>query len=253
MRSIRTGIRLVLCLFLLLSCAKREVVRGHEPEPFAGPVTVETLKSAIGFGAVKSLKSLVEVEMYRHGERTGGASGVLGYVAPGRMRLNLFGPFGLTVTDFLMADGLLQLYFPTKNTLYEGASPLRSFNDLLDDRSTYSIEEDGELLILASARRTSEEGDLVTRYYFDRTYLLNRAVHLSRDDEEVMAMDLADFNGRVPQRAKVVLKNGTVIDIALRDPEFDTDVPAEYFKHIEHGDKKVLPLQKFLRRLEPKR
>ena len=47
--------------------------------------------------------------------------------------------------------------------------------------------------------------DIAAKYYFDRTYLLNRAMSFYKDGSETIKTEFDDFNGRVPERIKIML------------------------------------------------
>ncbi|RPI38119.1 MAG: hypothetical protein EHM54_01315 [Nitrospiraceae bacterium] len=240
-----------LCLSLF-SCAKREVVRPAEIEPYEGPVTIERLKQAVGFGNVRSIKSLASVSIFKKGESEGTLNGVLGYKAPGKMRVNLFGPFGLTVTEILISGELFQLFLPPKNILYEWNSPEVTFTGLMNGRFRYEMLEEDDMHVLLAYKKDEGNSDIVAKYYFDRTYLLNRSMSFYKDGAEVVKAEFSDFNGRLPERTRLNFRNGLSLDIALEEPEFDSDIPDGYFKPIEHGEKQVRPFQEILKRFAPR-
>ena len=235
----------VLCLSLF-SCAPKESLRRAELAPYEGMVTVEALKQSVGFGNVRSIKALAYVTVYKQGKNEGSMNGVFGYRAPRKMRIDLFGPFGLTVTEVLIAGDLLQVSVPQKNILYEGNAPEVSLTGLIKGDFRYDIGEEGDMHVLCAHSSDGQNNDVAAKYYFDRTYLLNRAMSLYKDGSEVIKTEFDDFNGRVPEKIKIMLSSGLVMDIALHESEFDSDIPDEYFKTIEHGDKQIKPFQELL-------
>jgi hypothetical protein len=241
------------CTLFTLSagCAPREeIVRQPEIEPYRGTVTVEVLKRSVGFGAVGTLKALTEVKVFSKGEPAGSFSGVLGYKAPDALKTVFFGPFGLTVMEMLISHELLQVYLPPKNALYEMKSPEVAFSSLMNnDRYLLAMQEEGDLYALYAYDRTDTSQGPVMKYLFDRTYLLNRRVILYRAAGGTVVAAFGNFNGRVPEQIRLAFSNGTDMEITLQEPEFDTEIPDEYFAEIEHGDKKVLPLQELLKRV----
>jgi hypothetical protein len=241
----------VLCLSLF-SCAKREVVRPAEIEPYEGPVTIERLKQSVGFVDVRSIKALAAVGIFKKGEPEGALNGVLGYKAPGKMRVNLFGPFGLTVTEMLISGELFQLFLPPKNILYEWNSPEVTFTGLMNGRFRYEMIEEADMYVLLAYKKDEGNPDVAAKYYFDRTYLLNRSVSFYKDGYEVVKAEFNDFNGRLPERTRLNFRNGLSLDITLEEPEFDSDIPDEYFKPIEHGEKQVKPFQEIFKRFAPR-
>ena len=120
-----------LCLSLF-SCAGKAVLKRAEVQPYTGPVTIEILKESVGFGKVRSIKALAGVLITKQGAPAGSLNGVFGYKAPGKMRIDLFGPFGLTVTQVLISAELFQLSVPPKNVLYEWNAPGVTFASLQD-------------------------------------------------------------------------------------------------------------------------
>jgi outer membrane lipoprotein-sorting protein len=236
----------VLCLSLS-SCAPKEVIRRALPAPYEGVVTVGALQQSVGFGDVRSIKALADVTVYKQGSNEGSMNGVVGYKAPRKMRVDLFGPFGLTVTEILISGDLLQISIPQKNILYEWKAPEVSFTGLMKGGFRYEKGEEGDMHVLFAYLADGHNSELAAKYYFDRTYLLNRAISLYKDGSEVITAEFDDFNGRVPERIKITLSSGLAINIALQESEFDTDIPDEYFKTIEHGDKQIKPFEELLK------
>jgi len=169
------------------------------------------------------------------------------------MRIDLFGPFGLTVTEILMTDSFLQLYLPSKNILYEWNSPEVAFTGLINDGFRYEMSDEGDAYILLAYKTDEQNPDVVARYFFDRTYLLNRSMRFYKDGSEVLRTEFDDFNGRIPQRTRVSISNGMIMDITLREPEFDSDIPDEYFRTIEPGDKQIKSFQEIFKHFAPAR
>jgi hypothetical protein len=227
-----------LCLGLF-SCAHKEVLKRPPLAPYEGPVTVGILRQSVGFGDIRSIKALDEVNISKKGKAEGSLNGVFAYKAPGRMRIDLFGPFGLTAAEILVSDELIQISVPSKNLLYEWNSPEIRFSGLSDSRFSYEMEEeaDGYVLLASAPEATAAHGTV--KYFFDRTYLLNRAIRFYRDGSEALRAEFSSFNGRVPEEMRLVFADGLVLDIALREAEYDTDIADEYFRRIEHGDKRI--------------
>ncbi len=237
----------------LFSCAKKEVFRRAEVELHKGPVTVEMLRESAGFGKEKSIKALAKVVISKHGQPEGSLNGALGYKAPGKMRINLFGPFGLAVTEILITDALFQLYAPLKNVLYEWKSPEVTFTGLMNNGHGYEIAEDGDMYVLSVYGYNAPGADVAVKYFFDRSRLLNRSMSFYKDGTEVLKAEFDDFNGRIPERIKMSFSGGLVLDISMEEPEFDSDIPDEYFKPIEHGGKHIKSFQEVFKRFAPMR
>jgi hypothetical protein len=248
----KTAFLLIIIFSLVFfSCAKKEALRLAAIEPYEGPVTIEILKKSIGFGNIRSVKAFVDVTISKQGKTEESLNGVLGYKAPGKMRINLFGPFGLTVTEILISGELLQLFVPPKNVLYEWSSPEVTLTGLMHGRFRYEMAEEGEMYVLLAYNTDEQNPDVTARYYFDRTYLLNRAICFYKDGSEVIRTEFYDFNGRVPERTRLSFSNSLLMDIALQEPEFDSDIPEAYFRTIEHGDKQIKSFQEAFKRFAP--
>ncbi|MEC4675589.1 MAG: hypothetical protein VST72_01520 [Nitrospirota bacterium] len=250
MNSSTKKIIIILLCLLVFSCVKRQVVRQAVLEPYTGPVTVETLRKSIVFRNVRTIKSSVDVKIFRDMKPAGDLSGIFVYKSPGHMRLSLFGPFGVTVLDFLLSKDLFQTYIPPKNIIYEWSSSDASFNALLDDRFSYSMAERGDDFVLY-AYIPGNNSELIAEYSFDNTYLLNRSIIFYRRGREIARLYFDDFNGRNPGHIKLLFITGMSMEISLNQPEFDSDVPNSYFRPVDHANRTVLPLQDILSRFEP--
>ncbi len=237
-------------LLLGSACAPKELVRQPELEPYAGPVTVEVLKSSVGFRDTKTIKALTEVSLFRNGRPEGSFSGVFGYQAPDSLKTSLFGPFGITVMDFLITGDLIQVYLPTREILYEMRAPEISLSSLTEGASQYSMQEQDEFYLLY-AYASERDSSPAAAYYFDKRYLLNRRIILYNDGGQAIMIDFDDFNGRSPEKTELSFGSGTRLTIALKEPEYDSDIPPAYFQEIERKDKNLLPLQNLLKRFEP--
>jgi len=233
------------------SCAPKELVRQPELEPYSGPVTVEVLKKSIGFRDTKTIKALTDVRILKKGEPAGSFSGVFGYQAPDSLKTSVFGPFGITIMEFLFARDLLQVYLPSKDILYEMNSPDISFSSLTNGRFRFTMQEEGDSYVLLAYESADIAAEPAMKYLFDKTYLLNRRIVVYKEGEEIITINFDGFNGKVPEKTALSFGNSTEMNITLQEPEYDTDIPSEYFKEIEHTDKKVLPFQDLLKRFDP--
>jgi outer membrane lipoprotein-sorting protein len=234
--------------FGLFSCAGREVLK-PELQPHEGPVSLNVLRQSVGFGDVKSIKAFADVTVFRKDVRQSSLNGIFAYKAPGNMRINLFGPFGLTATEILISDEIIQIFVPSRNVLYEGASPGVSFTRAMNGNFVYEMREehDGYSLI----GRSSDPGSPLTVYYFDRRYLLNRSMAFFRNGSGLMETEFSEFSGRVPGRMRLALANGLNLDIKLKEPEFDTQIDDAYFRSIEHENKQVKSFQEIFQLISP--
>jgi len=240
-------------LLTLTSCGSRELVRQPELEPYTGPVTVEVLRKSIGFRDTKTVKALTDVRIIRNNEPAGSFSGVFGYQAPNSLKTSLFGPFGITMMEFLIAKDMIQVYLPSRNILYEMISPEISFSSLMNGKFRYTMQEDGDFYVLLAFDSPEVAAAPVMKYFFDSTYLLNRRIIVYKEGEEVITIDFDGFNVRMPEKTRLSFGNSTEMHITLQEQEYNTDIPPGYFKNIEHNDKKVLPFQDLLKRFDPER
>lgn len=239
-------------LLPLTGCgAKQALVRQPGLEPNSGPVTVEVLKKSIGFRDIKTIKALTDVRIFKNNEPAESFSGVFGYQSPDSLKTSFFGPFGITIMEFLIAKDMLQVYLPSQNKLYEMRSPEISFSSLLNGKFRYTMQEEGDSYVVLAYVSAEDAAAPSMKYFFDRIYLLNRRIIVYKEREEVVTIDFDGFNGKLPEKTKLSFNNGTEIRITLQEPEYDTDIPPEYFNEIEHTDKQVLPFQDLLKRLAP--
>jgi|Deesub1362A_J573_1020465.scaffolds.fasta_scaffold00077_4 hypothetical protein len=239
MKNILRIFSLIALCFILVSCAKRRVVKPPEAvKPYEGPVTVEVLKGFLVFKDIDSLSSEVRVKVFKKGERLGKFRGVFVYVSPDAMRLRLFDPFGFTVMDMVSQGAFMQVFIPRKNVLYEGKTLLFMSSDL-----RYSMEEKEDRYVLYARRQGNGVMELVREYSFDRLTLLNTGISVYRDGRKFAEFRFDNFYGRVPGVIKGVFLNGFAVEMTLEETEIDADIPAGYFSPIEHEDKRVLPLQ----------
>lgn len=252
--DILSVILVIVVLLLLTGCGvKKELVRQPQLEPYTGPVTVEVLKKSIGFRDTKTIKALTDVRVFKNNEPAGSFSGVFGYQAPDSLKSSFFGPFGITMMEFLIAKDMLQVYVPPKNMLYEMRSPGVSLSSLTNGRFHYIMQEEGDSYVLLAYDSAEIASAPAMKYLFDKIYLLNRSIIVYKKGEKIVTIDFDGFNGKVPEKTKLSFGNSTEIHITLQEPENDTDIPSEYFSEIEHADKKVLPLQDLLKRFDPNR
>jgi hypothetical protein len=240
---IKKLITLCLVCFLLLSCAKKPAVRPPEPvEPYEGPVNVEVLKDFLVFSTMKAVQSEVDVKVLRGEKKMGKSRGVFLFEAPGSMRLRLFGPFGATVMDMVVASETMQVYIPRSNILYEGKSP--TFG--LPSGAAFSMEKAVEGYVLHAFRPKGDGLELVGRYYFDPVTLRNTGMTAFREGMRFMEADFGEFSGSAPMFIRMSFFNGFVMEMSLREPEFGEEARGDYFMPISHGGKRVLPLQSLL-------
>jgi hypothetical protein len=241
---------MIFVVLLLSSCAKREMVRLPEVMPHTGPVTIEILEKSIGFRDVKTIKAFCEATVFRDGKPADTFNGVFGFKAPGSVKTSLFGPFGVTVMDILISSEIFQIYVPQKSTLYEWRSPEVSLTSLPEGRFFFVMQEEGDSYALYAYNALDRAAGPLVKYLFDGDYLLNREIIFFRDAAEMVRIEFSSFNGTVPEKTRMTFLNGTGIEISLTEPEFDTEIPDDYFREVGHEGKQVLPFQELLKRFD---
>jgi hypothetical protein len=121
----------------------------------------------------------------------------------------------------------------------------------MSSRFRYEMGAEADGYVLLAYKPDGLNSDVAAKYFFDRIYLLNRAICVYKDGSEVVRAEFNDYNGRVPQQMRFSLSNGLVLDIALQEPEFGADIPDKYFRGLEHGDKKIKSFQEIFKHYDP--
>jgi hypothetical protein len=211
--------------------------------PVPGLVSAETLRGSHVFRGIRTMKSEVNVKVYREGERMGTFKGVFAYMSPDSMRLRLFGPVGFEAVEMLASGSLMQLYLPNKKTLYEGkALPLAVPPGML-----YSVEEEGEEYILYAFRPSGDSLELMGKYTFDSS-LRNTGIIVYRDRKRFIDIIFGDFSEALPGFMSVSFSDRYVLEMVFIKPAIDGEIPPEYFKPLGHEGKAVQPIGNILTR-----
>jgi hypothetical protein len=229
---------------LLVSCAPKWGFRPEPGVPYEGPVTVNALRSSIVFNDLRAIRSEVRASVLRQVRpkgkvrKIGKFKGVFLYLYPGHMRLRAYDPFGAPAMDMVSASSLTQVYFPGNGVLYEGIAPAIGVPDkALYEMKTY---EDRHVLI------AHEEGLDRREYYFDPVTLRNRGMTVYVAGEKFIEADFAAFSGPAPMFIRLSFSNGFIVEMKLKKPAINGEVPLRFFDPIEHRDKTVLPLESLM-------
>jgi hypothetical protein len=234
---------------LLVSCAPKWGFRPETGVPYEGPVTVDALRKSIVFNDLRAVRSEVKAKVLKQGisggrdKKIGKFKGVFLYLYPEHMRLRAYDPFGAPVMDMVSASGLTQVYFPGNGVLYEGSAPALGVpDDALYEMKTY---EDRYILIAHELGLDRRE------YYFDPVTLRNTGMAVYMDGKRFLVADFAAFSGPAPMRIRLSFANGFIVEMELKKPAINGEVPLRFFDPIEHRDRTVLPLERLMRSSPP--
>lgn len=212
--------------------------------PAENPVTPEVLKGIIERLAFKMAATTFDLSIYKDGEPRGEFQGVAAFKIPDRITLKLFGPFGLTILDLIGKDGVLQLYVPSEDELYQGDLPkdLWLIFGILEERYQYVMEETEDYYILYLLG--FEEGSLSIRakYYFDKIAMIYRKVDILKNGKSQFRVEINKFRDDFPLYVTFHLPSGLSLAIKNRDVKLDVSPPDELFllKKTEGRDVKEL-------------
>lgn len=229
MRGLRVSLSLFLFLFLFLFLST-ETLSSEK-------VTIEVLKGIIQKKAYKTVKTTFDLSFFKDGEPKGEFQGVSAFKTPDMITFKLFGPFGLTILDLIWKEGILQIYVPPKDELYQGNLPKDSslIFGILDDSYQYAMEEREESYILYLLK--PEEGSLSIRakFFFDKVELKNREIDVLKDGRSQLRIEFNKFNNDFPLESTLSLPNGVSMIIKNKDVRLDEPIPEELFslKEIE--------------------
>jgi hypothetical protein len=247
--AISRGLAIPAAVFVLAvfsgmsSCVERQAVLPPEMPQYRGQVDVDVLRDALAFKGVRSIKSEVDVAVYRKGDRLGRFKGIFAFRSPGSLRLRLLSPMGLTAMEVVMSGEFLQVHLSGKNALYEGKAPPFS----MPANAFYGMEKEEGSYILYAFRPTGGVMTLTGKYSFDSGTLRNTGVTLYNDGRRYMGMLLGDVSSRgAPEFLRLSFFNGFVMEMTLKKPEVDAEVPDKYFTPIKRGGKSVYPIDLLL-------
>ena len=257
--SFRPFIFILLCL-ILSSCAKKQVVRPPEVRAFEGPVTVEVLKGSVLFSNIDTMKSEVDVRVFKGDKKIGRFKGVFAYRFPDSMKLRVFDPFGFTAMDMLTSGTLLQVLIPQSNFLYVGKIPSLKlppgllysmergkYEYVLYAFSTGVVDPAAAKAMAGMSAEASGGGgqdlELRGKYSFRRRTLQNTGVSVYKNGERFIGMAFDDFSGKLPMFMRLSFLNGFVAEMRLKEPVINSEITPRYFEPYEHKDRRVMPIQ----------
>lgn len=247
MRSVRRGVSALLLLGLLLSCARKEMVRPPLPP---GGITPELLIGAISYDQISTLSSELRVRIYRDEEPFAYLSGIVSYRRPALLASTLLGPFGVTVMKLVVADDTIEVLLPDKDILYTASLKL---SPLLPDSRTLaqwpsdvSQSDDDYILTLHS-----HSGETIARYYFAKDTLENHTVEKYTGGKLVMRMIITKRGPyNVPLKFSI-LTGQSRFSVVQSNVIVNGELPDATFARLSAA--KRMPLQDLFRSLAPNR
>ena len=243
-------VKLILTVLLapaLLSCAGRiPAEKGYIPRP-----DKKALIERITFDRVDTLSGRAGIRIYRGDEYVAYLTGALNYRRPDSLALSVFGPFGMTVMKMLITAEGLEIYVPSRDTLY--VRPMH-IPFLLPDSGTISssmtvMKETDDDYILEIYRSGGETDPPAARYFFDKRTLRNRRMEKFNGDSFLFAIDIDELNEMNIPTVFTISAGESRYEISASGLSVNEGVPERAFEHMTAGT--VLPLQDFLRTLAP--
>lgn len=235
--SLKTGV--ILIFVFIISCASPPLQKKSENNISGRQVSVETLMDAVVFKDIKTLKSEVAVRTFKDNELIGRFDGILAFMSPDALNLRIFSPMGINLMETTMSNGIVQAYVPNKNILFEGKLPIVSLNNLPEDDHIYRYEESEDKYILYVFKTDDGVVELVSKYFFEKSTLLNTSIYTYMGGMQYMEMRFSDFSGRIPGKMRVIFHPSSVLEISIKNPILNTAIPADYFKPIRHDNKVI--------------
>ena len=247
MRSVRKGAKALLLLGLLLSCAKKEVIRPPLP-PEA--ITPELLIEAVSYDHIDTLSSELRVRIYRDEEPFAYLTGVVSYKRPALLASTFLGPLGVTVMKLVVADNSVEILLPGKEVLYTSSMTL---SPLLPDaqalaqwpRDVSESEDDYILTLYAGS------GETIARYYFAKETLENHTVEKFAGGKLLMRMEISERGpNNVPLKFSIITGQSR-FSVVQTNVVVNGEIPEASFTRLSAP--KRLPLQDLFRALAPTR
>lgn len=243
MRNTKTRIS-ILILILVISCAKTPAVKQTETKKITVPVTIELLKNSRVFKNITSVKSVVSVKVSHGDDSKGEFNGIFAYKTPDKTNIRIFGPMGLNTMHMNITDSSLQIYIPPKNLIYEGTLPF-SAGDLSEREYKYSFEELKEKYILYVLKNSGSSLELVGKYNFKKDTLFNSSTYFYSNGKHVMEITYSDFVNEVPRNIKMIFLNGFIMELTMKEPYLNTNIPDDYFNPVEKTGKEIKNILEF--------
>lgn len=224
---------------LLFACTSAKVQDHSIIKPaIQEPVTISVLKKSQIFNNVITVKSEVSARAFKSDETIGNFSGVFTYSKPDKVNMRFFGPMGLNVMQISVSERLFQIFIPPKNTIYEWKTQM-GFNSLLNDSFSYSMEESDDTYILNVFDKRELPVELISRYLFDKNSLHNKSILFYKNNKQFIKITFKDFVNNLPGVIKILFAAESGIEMTMKNPIVNQEIPNEYFKPIDHLGKEV--------------
>jgi len=236
MRWLRISLFLLLSIFFSVGSLSSEAV------------TLEVLKEIIQKRAFKTAKATFDLLLYKDGEPKGEFQGVTAFKPPDRMTFKIFGPLGLTILDLIAKEGILQIYLPAKDEIYQGNLPRDS--SLIfggpDNSYQYAMEEIEDSYILYLLRPDDGSLSIRAKFFFDKIELKKRRIDIMNGGRSQFRIEFNKFNNDFPSESTLFLPKGVSIVIKNRDVILDEAIPEEVFSFKEIEGRKVKDISDIL-------
>lgn len=215
----RHGISLILLALLLLP---------QKLLPAEKSVTTDILKNIVEKSFPKTAKATFDLTLYKDGEPKGEFPGVTVFKAPDKIAFELFGPFGLAIFDLVVNDGVIQIFIPPKDELYQGSFSKDSFPifGVPENQYQYAMEETGDNYILYLLKPEENSLSIRAKFFIDKKEKKNRKIEILKNGKFWFRIESNRFNGDFPSEATISLPSGHQMiiknkEVILNDPPSD--------------------------------
>ena len=113
----------------------------------------------------------------------------------------------------------------------------------MPEDAEYSMYFENEMYVLY----TQEQRGDGREFYFDCVTLRNTGMAVYMEGNKFITADFARFSGPVPMAIRLSFANGFAVEMELREPEVNGEVPLEFFDPIGREGRAVLPLERLMR------
>lgn len=245
MRNTKTRISILILVLVVISCVKTPAVKQTEIKKITGPVTIELLKDSRVFKNITSVKSVVSVKVLHGDDSKGEFNGIFVYKTPDKTNIRIFGPMGLNAMQMNIAGTSLQIYIPPKNLIYEGTLPF-AIGDLSEPEYKYSFEELKEKYILYVLKNSGSSLELAGKYNFEKDTLFNTSTYFYSNGKQMMEITCNDFVDGVPKFIKMAFSNGFAMELTMKEPYLNTNIPDDYFEPVDKAEKQIKNILEFV-------
>ncbi|MEW6067825.1 MAG: hypothetical protein AB1610_06005 [Nitrospirota bacterium] len=254
---------LFLLLFISSACAKKEILKKPQPAfiPVPEKITAEEFIDRLPFHEINTIKAEIKLSIKHNEENKGTFSGLLIYKHPDRLNMRIYGPLGFTLMETLFDKGLVYVFIPPKDVLYNGIVPfdrlLPDYNDLANSMKLLEdIDDIYVLYIIGTPQNMRGEADssrkddliLKAKYFFNKTDLSLRAVELYSNNKKQLRIEIYKNDSLIPSDIGIYFKN-TFLHLELKDIAINNVLDEDYFKPLTASQR--FPLSRFLRNLAP--